>query len=65
MLYLYSRLSTKAILNMVKNIKLLLALQQAVFWFIEVENESSKCVETFCCTISIIIGFHFSAKIVL
>jgi len=32
-------------------VKLLLALQRAVFWFIAVENDASKCVETFCYSI--------------
>jgi len=31
---------------------------------VTVENDASKCVETFCYTISNIIGFHFFAKIV-
>jgi len=42
-------------------IKLLLALQRAM---IAAENDASKCVETFCYTISTILGCHLSVKIV-
>jgi len=36
-----------------------------MFRFSAVENDASKCVETFCYTIFTIIGFHLSAKIII